>query len=333
MFTGMKSNPNGLAFPKADQTVSASCRSCCADLVLDDRLCPRCGALVEGEWIACQINCWRGRLCGEFTAVYRGEAPWSIAARSERFRWVHGEEPPRKPAVEARLAELCRMLESDGWLREENGEPGSWYQLSFRSFVGPTAAAARPQPPEEPEVESAAAFAPITAELPLEPVKAAATEIPSATVGASSEPKHPEGPAPEPVSHQAGSGASESLQFGGAPAMPQGAEPPPEPFEIAVMQTSSTVGSRRERGAGARGGRRSRACSRAGSARAVRARRLGAVACHAAPPSFVGRGAPGRDQASSAHRRLQHQDRTEAVAVAEFGRGPSATPVSRDVSM
>jgi hypothetical protein len=242
MFTGMKSNPNELAFPEADQTVSASCRSCCADLVPDDRLCPRCGALVEGEWIACQINCWRGRLCGEFTAVYRGEAPWSIAARSERFRWVHGEEPPRKPAVEARLAELCRMLESDGWLREENGEPGSWYQLSFRSFVGPTAAAARPQSPEEPEVESTAAFAPITAELPLEPVKAAATEIPSATVGASSEPKHPGPPAPEPVSHQAGSGASESLQFAGAPAMPQGAEPSPDPFEIAVMRESSTVG-------------------------------------------------------------------------------------------
>jgi hypothetical protein len=91
----------------------------------------------SNEWIECQIGYWRGYLYGEFTAVYRGEAPGSIAGHSDRFRWRgRGVEPPRTPATEARLAELCRTLENAGWERYDSGEPGSWYELSFRRFVG-----------------------------------------------------------------------------------------------------------------------------------------------------------------------------------------------------
>ena len=89
------------------------------------------------EWVECQIGYWRARLHGEFTAVYRGEAPWNNAGCSRRFRWIGGgDEPPRTRTVEARLEEFCRELEQAGWERDREDVPDPWYELSFRRFVG-----------------------------------------------------------------------------------------------------------------------------------------------------------------------------------------------------
>ena len=104
----MNSGPSYLGFPGLDRRGAsgpASCWSCREELTVDDILCPHCGANIEDEWIHCRITYRRGLGYGEFTVVYWGEVPWSVAARSDRFRWVRGEEPPRTSAVEARLAE------------------------------------------------------------------------------------------------------------------------------------------------------------------------------------------------------------------------------------
>ncbi len=127
---------------------AATCRACSENLAPDAAYCHQCGyAQVDDNWVECEISYRRDRLHGEFTAVYRGEAPWSIAGRSEQFLWVgRGGEPPRTAAAEDRLARLCRELEREGWKIYDAGTVAPWYRFTFGRGIG--------SPSSEPVVEA-----------------------------------------------------------------------------------------------------------------------------------------------------------------------------------
>ncbi len=129
------------------------------------------------EWVECQIGYWHARLHGEFTAVYRGEAPWNNAGRSGRFRWIGGDgQPPRTRTAEARLEEFCRQLEQAGWERDREDAPDPWYELSFRRFVGLPDSPDRPQPRDELTPDRAPLSSLVSVEQPVEPLGGPAAE-------------------------------------------------------------------------------------------------------------------------------------------------------------
>ena len=117
---------------------AATCRACSENLAPDAAYCHQCGyAQVDDDWAECEISYRRDRLHGEFTAVYRGEAAWSVAGRSEQFLWVgRGGEPPRTAAAEDRLARLCRELEREGWKVYDAGPVVPWYRFTFGRGIG-----------------------------------------------------------------------------------------------------------------------------------------------------------------------------------------------------
>jgi hypothetical protein len=125
--------------------------------------CSACGeSQTSVEWMECRIDHWRGYLYGEFIAIYQSEDSSSLVRRSGRFRWAgRSRELPRTSAAEARLAELCRALELEGWERQGDGVPDSWYRISFRRFLrrpGPegrsrTLTPILVEPDPEPELE------------------------------------------------------------------------------------------------------------------------------------------------------------------------------------
>jgi hypothetical protein len=134
----VKREPNDLKSRDAGGVGAATCRACSENLAPDAAYCHSCGyAQVDDNWVECEISYRRDRLHGEFTAVYRGEAPWSVAGRSEQFLWVgRGGEPPRTAAAEDRLARLCRALEREGWKVYDAGPVEPWYRFTFGRGIG-----------------------------------------------------------------------------------------------------------------------------------------------------------------------------------------------------
>jgi hypothetical protein len=130
--------PNDVRSRDAGGVGAATCRACSETLAPDAAYCHQCGyAQADDNWAECEISYRRDRLHGEFTAVYRGEAPWSVAGRSEQFLWVgRGGEPPRTAAAEDRLARLCRELEREGWKAYDTGPVAPWYRLTFGRGIG-----------------------------------------------------------------------------------------------------------------------------------------------------------------------------------------------------
>ena len=94
--------------------------------------------MMDELWDECRID-WRssGRFQGEFVAVYAGEAPWSLAARSTPIHLVgrRSTQPRRTRTSEACLTELCRRLERDGWCLFGTRRPHPWYTLRFYRVV------------------------------------------------------------------------------------------------------------------------------------------------------------------------------------------------------
>ena len=159
---------------------AATCRACSEELAPDAAYCHQCGcAQVDDDWVECQISYRRDGLHGEFTAVYRGEAPWSIAGRSKEFRWIgRGGEPPRTAAAEERLAGLCHALEREGWRLCDAGPVDPWYRLTFGRGIG----APRREPTAEvhrtSDLEGQAALTLVPVEEVAEPVEVAVTDEP-----------------------------------------------------------------------------------------------------------------------------------------------------------
>lgn len=183
--------------------VSATCGACSAELALDASRCSVCGAAqLDGSWNECQISYRRRRLHGEFTAVYRGEAPWSVAGCSEQFRWIGRDgEPPRTPATEERLAGLCRALEREGWERDATFAVDPWYRFAFRQAVGSPGSQPAPTPevPEAGESESQPVLTLVPLEQAAEPVEVPLPEEPvEALPVAREETEHPRELDPEP---------------------------------------------------------------------------------------------------------------------------------------
>jgi hypothetical protein len=115
------------------------------------------GAVMMVElWDECRID-WRrsGRFQGQFVAVYAGEAPWSLAARSTPMRVVgrRSTQPRRTRTSEACLAELCRRLERDGWCPYGPRTPHPWYTRRFYRVV-PELGDIEIDPPPRPEQRS-----------------------------------------------------------------------------------------------------------------------------------------------------------------------------------
>ena len=110
--------------------------------------------MMDELWDECRID-WRrsGRFQGEFVAVYAGEAPWSLAARSTTMRLVgiRSTRPRRTRTSEACLAELCRRLERDGWCLFGTRTPHPWYTLRFYRVIPDLGEieSEEPQPPEQ----------------------------------------------------------------------------------------------------------------------------------------------------------------------------------------
>ena len=107
------------------------CKSCGAELSPSESACTTCGA-PQGDtvWEECEIGYWRGYVSGEFIALSVAGPRTGEAVRSKRFRWLSGNAAPRERGrAVARLAELAKRLESEGWHRFDRGE--DWYALRF----------------------------------------------------------------------------------------------------------------------------------------------------------------------------------------------------------
>jgi hypothetical protein len=179
-----------------------SCWSCRAWLAPDASYCPRCGeSQSRDEWVECKIGYrpghsesrYRRRLYGEFTATFSSESHGGLAGRSGPFRCESGGGgPTRTLETEARLAELCRALELEGWARLGDPAPDPWYALSYRRYVGRQRDRNDQGQPDELEPTPARSLA-LVESTPATATVAAAEEPEVAVVSA---PRTPEAPAP-----------------------------------------------------------------------------------------------------------------------------------------
>lgn len=239
----MEHESNDVEIRRAAGAGAAATCTCSARLAPDVAYCHQCGqAQVEDSWDECEIGYRRGRLHGEFTAVYRGEAPWSLAGRSEEFRWIgRGHEPPRTANAEERLGWLCRALEREGWKRYHTGAVDPWYRLTFRRGFAAPEPELVPEAPQTIDLEGQSVLTLVQAEEIEQPAEVQVPETPVEALPVALEvPEYLHEPDPEPLVRLSANVPEPEEDVVGGPWYRQ----PPRPVPATALSEESELCSR-----------------------------------------------------------------------------------------
>jgi hypothetical protein len=101
---------------------------------------PRRRLRAAKDYEVCIVCRWHGYVKSQYCALaVSPEGRERVVARSPEFRWWRDEPPPPAGAALAAHAALARLLEAEGWEREEGSETGGlWDETTFRRPLAPS---------------------------------------------------------------------------------------------------------------------------------------------------------------------------------------------------
>jgi hypothetical protein len=101
---------------------------------------PRRRVRAAKDYEVCIVCRWHGYVKSQYCALaVSPEGRERVVARSPEFRWWRDEPPPPAGAALAAHAALARLLEAEGWEREEGSEAGGlWDETTFRRPLAPS---------------------------------------------------------------------------------------------------------------------------------------------------------------------------------------------------